>query len=100
MERVLLVWLNSSSESSCLNSLLSLTLRVYRMFGLIESKGESAQPLQSRQSEYLAVSPVMDYFEQLDKDERKNLNTVFMKKNLTKERIVGALGLHPLVPSL
>ena len=55
------------------------TLRVYRIFGLIESKGESAQPLQSRQSEYLVVSPVMDYFEQLDKDGRKNLNTVFMK---------------------
>ena len=54
-------------------------LRVYRMSGLIESKGESAQTLQSRQSEYLAVSPVMDYFEQLDKDGRKNLNTVFMK---------------------
>lgn len=54
-------------------------LRVYRMSGLIESKGESAQTLQSQQSEYLAVSPVMDNFEQLDKDGRKNLNTVFMK---------------------
>jgi len=53
--------------------------RVYRMSGLIESKGESAQPLQSRQSEYLAVSPVMDNSEQLDKDGRKNLNIVFTK---------------------
>ena len=55
------------------------TLRVYRIFGLIESKGESAQPLQSQQIEYLAVSLDMDYFEQLDKDGRKNLNTVFIK---------------------
>ena len=49
------------------------------MFGLIESKGESAQPLQSRQTEYSAVSPVMDNFEQLDKDGQKNLNMVFVK---------------------
>ena len=54
-------------------------LRVYRMFGLIESEGESAQPLQSEKSKYLAVSPVMDNFEQLDKDGQKNLNTVFRK---------------------
>ena len=55
------------------------TLRVYRVSGLTESKGESAQPLQSRQSEYLGVSPVMDNLEQLDKDGRKNLNMVFRK---------------------
>ena len=30
-------------------------------------------------TKYLAVSPLMDYFEQLDKDGRKNLNTVFVK---------------------
>ena len=47
--------------------------------GQIESKGETTQPLESRQSEFSAVSPEMDYFEQLDKDGRKNLNTVFMK---------------------
>ena len=54
-------------------------LRVYRMFGLIESEGESAQAPQSKKSEYLAVSPVMDNFEQMDKNAQKNLNTVFKK---------------------
>ena len=80
MERVLLVWLHSSSESSCLNSLLSIIHSACIGFlGQIESKGESAQPLQSRQSEFSAVSPEMEYFEQLDKDGQKNLNTVFIK---------------------
>ena len=80
MERVLLVWLHSSSESSCLNSLISLMHSACIGFpGQIESKGESAQPLQTRQSEFSAVSPDMDYFEQLDKDGQKNLNTVFIK---------------------
>ena len=80
MERVLLVWLHSSSESSCVNSLLSIIHSACIGFlGQIDSKGESAQPLQSRQSEFSAVSPDMDCFEQLDKDGQKNLNTVFIK---------------------
>ena len=36
--------------------------------GLMKSYGESAQPLQSVKSKYLAVSPVTDESEQLDED--------------------------------
>ena len=48
------------------------------MFGLIESEGESAHSAEL-ETKILAMSPVMDDYEQLDKDGQKNLNTIFKK---------------------
>ena len=54
-------------------------LRVYRMFGLIEDKGWKCTTSAELETKILAVSPVMDNYEQLDKDGQKNLNTIFKK---------------------
>ena len=51
-------------------------------------------------TKYLAVSLVMDNFEQLDKDGWKSLNIKFSRsKILTKENyFVVHIGLNPMVP--
>ena len=67
------VW-ESSSKRSRLNLLLSFSLQEGQgQNGLIESCGESAQPLQSVKSKYLAVSPVMNSFEYRSKDVNRDL---------------------------
>ena len=58
----------NASERSRLNLLLSFSLQKGQgQNGLIESYGEHAQPLESFKSKYLAVSPVTDKSELLDK---------------------------------
>ena len=48
----------------------------------------------------LAVSPVMDNYEQLDKDGRKNLITIFQEVNFCQVNIsCGAHGFHSMVPT-
>ena len=51
-------------------------------------------------TKYLAISPVMDNFEQLDKDGWKSLNIkISRSKILAKENIIGgAHRLYPMVP--
>ena len=59
----------NASKRSHLHLLLSFSLQEGQgQDGLMKTYGERAQHLQSVKSKYLAVSPVTDESEQLDKD--------------------------------
>ena len=63
-----IAWENTS-EKSRLDLLLSFSLHEGQGHnGLIESCGESAQPLESVKTMNIAMSPVTDNSEQLNKD--------------------------------
>ena len=101
-ERVCLVAWTITSERSRLTFLFSMPHLCVMGDGIVGSCGKSAQPLEMvYQTKYLAVSPVMDNYEQLGPELfGRSLSSQFHNKNLMGKLGLQWMKLDRLYPSL